>query len=144
MHAEESRPLTAGRVLIYTLLVLMALYYLAPLYVMLTTSFKTLDEVRSGNLLDLPFDGQSAITARGAGEPLQHYIGNSVFVPGTDDNAYQGYIGGKPAFLALAPWVTADADRATLIATGAALSPGSNDPMENDYLETAVWADLTR
>jgi glucose/mannose transport system permease protein len=54
MHAEESRPLTAGRVLIYTLLVLMALYYLAPLYVMLTTSFKTLDEVRSGNLLDLP------------------------------------------------------------------------------------------
>lgn len=54
MYAEESRPLTAGRIAIYVLLGMMALYYLAPLYVMLTTSFKTLDEVRSGNLLDLP------------------------------------------------------------------------------------------
>ena len=54
MYAEESRPLSAGRIVIYVLLGLMALYYLAPLYVMLTTSFKTLDEVRSGNLLDLP------------------------------------------------------------------------------------------
>jgi glucose/mannose transport system permease protein len=54
MYAEESRPLSAGRIVIYVLLGMMALYYLAPLYVMLTTSFKTLDEVRSGNLLDLP------------------------------------------------------------------------------------------
>ncbi|HEX7647987.1 MAG TPA: carbohydrate ABC transporter permease [Noviherbaspirillum sp.] len=54
MHTEESRPLSAGRIAIYVLLGLMALYYLVPLYVMLTTSFKTLDEVRSGNLLDLP------------------------------------------------------------------------------------------
>jgi glucose/mannose transport system permease protein len=43
-----------GRLFIYTLLFLCALYYLAPLYVMLTTSVKTLDEIRSGNLLDLP------------------------------------------------------------------------------------------
>ncbi|NDI85528.1 carbohydrate ABC transporter permease [Undibacterium crateris] len=43
-----------GRLLIYLLLVLCALYYLAPLYVMLTTSVKTLDEIRAGNLLDFP------------------------------------------------------------------------------------------
>jgi glucose/mannose transport system permease protein len=43
-----------GRLLIYLLLILCALYYLAPLYVMLTTSVKTLDEIRAGNLLDFP------------------------------------------------------------------------------------------
>jgi glucose/mannose transport system permease protein len=46
--------ITLGRVAIYTLLVLVALYYLAPLYVMLTTSVKTLDQIRDGNLLDFP------------------------------------------------------------------------------------------
>ncbi|TXI00692.1 MAG: hypothetical protein E6Q76_18065, partial [Rhizobium sp.] len=76
----------------------------------------------TGNLLDLGFDGQSAITARGAQEPGQHYIGNTVFAAGTDAAAYHSYIGDKPQFLALAPWVTADTDRATLTATGTALS----------------------
>jgi glucose/mannose transport system permease protein len=32
----------------------MAAYYLLPLYVMLSTSFKTLDDIRAGNLLALP------------------------------------------------------------------------------------------
>lgn len=98
----------------------------------------------TGNLLDLPFDGQSAITSRYERSAPVHYIGNTVFVDGTDLEAYRSYLGPKPEFLALAPWVTGDADRATLLATGTALSPGSNDPLENDYLETAVWADLTR
>ena len=43
-----------GRIALYVLLVLFALYYVAPLYVMLSTSFKTLDEIRSGNLLSWP------------------------------------------------------------------------------------------
>lgn len=43
-----------GRVIIYALLLLIGLWYLVPLYVMLTTSFKSLDEIRSGNLLSLP------------------------------------------------------------------------------------------
>ncbi|HTO43141.1 MAG TPA: carbohydrate ABC transporter permease [Burkholderiales bacterium] len=43
-----------GRAVIYTLLVLFALYYLMPLFVMLTTSLKTLDDIRTGNLLALP------------------------------------------------------------------------------------------
>ncbi|SFA83644.1 carbohydrate ABC transporter membrane protein 2, CUT1 family (TC 3.A.1.1.-) [Collimonas sp. OK607] len=51
---NENSKLSAGRVVIYALLVLVALYYLAPLYVMLSTSVKTLDEIRSGNLLSLP------------------------------------------------------------------------------------------
>lgn len=95
-----------------------------------------------GNLLDLPFDGQSAITARGAAEPARHYVGNTEFVEGTDLEPYRGYVGPKPEFLALAPWVTPDAPREQLLATGTALSPGSNAALENDYLETAVWADL--
>jgi glucose/mannose transport system permease protein len=51
---QERQPLTIGRVLIYVLLVLVGLYYLAPLYVMITTSLKSLDEIRTSNLLALP------------------------------------------------------------------------------------------
>ncbi|WP_394779815.1 carbohydrate ABC transporter permease [Undibacterium sp.] len=51
---QNSKKLTPGRVILYALLILFALYYIAPLYVMLSTSFKTLDEIRSGNLLSLP------------------------------------------------------------------------------------------
>ncbi|MBI3146772.1 MAG: carbohydrate ABC transporter permease [Pseudogulbenkiania sp.] len=46
--------LSVGRLLVYAALVLVAVYYLMPLYVMLTTSFKTLDDIRQGNLLSLP------------------------------------------------------------------------------------------
>jgi glucose/mannose transport system permease protein len=57
--AELERSQTAGshaigRVIVYSLLVLFALYYLMPLFVMATTSVKTLDEIRAGNLLSLP------------------------------------------------------------------------------------------
>ncbi len=52
MHA--SRRLDPSRVVIYALLIIFAAYYLLPLYVVLTTSFKPMDEVRAGNLLALP------------------------------------------------------------------------------------------
>jgi glucose/mannose transport system permease protein len=42
------------RVAIYGLLGLFALVYLLPLFVMVVTSFKTLDEIREGNMLALP------------------------------------------------------------------------------------------
>lgn len=94
-----------------------------------------------GNLLDLAFDGQSAITSRySTGKPV-HYVGN-LERGATDPVTMLGYHGNKPQFLALAPWVTPDATRSALAATGAKLAPGSNDPLENDYLETAVFADL--
>ncbi|ASU40187.1 sugar ABC transporter permease [Herbaspirillum sp. meg3] len=57
---QERKPLTVGRVLIYILLVLVGLYYLAPLYVMITTSLKSLDEIRSSNLLALPMSPTTA------------------------------------------------------------------------------------
>ena len=40
--------------MLYALLILFALYYLMPLFVMLTTSLKTLDDIRGGNLIALP------------------------------------------------------------------------------------------
>lgn len=46
--------LRPGRLLVYGLLFAMCLYYLLPLFVMLSTSFKSLDEIRAGNLLSLP------------------------------------------------------------------------------------------
>lgn len=95
-----------------------------------------------GNLLDLPFDGQTAITQRGAHATPQHYIGNLEFDGSVDPASHRDYVGDKPEFLVLAPWVTEDAARTALTATGAALSPRSGNPLENDYLETAVWADL--
>ncbi|WP_154654892.1 hypothetical protein [Solimonas variicoloris] len=97
-----------------------------------------------GNLLDLPFDGQTAITKRGGTAAPRHYVGNLEFESGTDVAWYQAFQGDKREFVQLAPWVSADAPRAQLAATGAALAPGSGDALENDYLETAVWADLVR
>ena len=49
-----NRSLTPGRIVLYSLLLLFLLYYIAPLYVMLATSFKSLDDIRGGNLLALP------------------------------------------------------------------------------------------
>ncbi|WP_075289520.1 carbohydrate ABC transporter permease [Pararhizobium arenae] len=42
------------RAVIYTVLILFALYSLLPLYVMLVNSFKPLDEIRQGGMLNLP------------------------------------------------------------------------------------------
>ncbi|WP_322015494.1 carbohydrate ABC transporter permease [Paraburkholderia sp. J12] len=46
--------MTVSRVFIYAVLILFAVYFLFPLYVMLSTSFKTLDELHQGNMLTLP------------------------------------------------------------------------------------------
>jgi glucose/mannose transport system permease protein len=46
----------ALRVLLYAVLILFALFYLAPLYVMVATSLKTAEEIRQGNLMALPRD----------------------------------------------------------------------------------------
>lgn len=94
-----------------------------------------------GNLLDLAFDGQSAITGRGARAPRRHYVGNARFLP-EDERVYRPYAGPKRGFLALAPWVVPDGRRSRLRDVGAALAPGSGEPRENQYLETALFADL--
>ena len=43
-----------SRTLVYAVLLLAALFFLAPLYVMLATSFKDAEQIRSGSLLSLP------------------------------------------------------------------------------------------
>jgi glycerophosphoryl diester phosphodiesterase len=96
-----------------------------------------------GNLADLAFDGQTAITQRGRARGRGcTYVGNREFLDRTDPEYLRRYAGRKRQFLALAPWVTPDAPRDALRATAAALAPGSGSPLENDYVETAVIADL--
>ena len=53
-QAQVAGSQVLGRFVIYALLVLLALYYLMPLFVMLSTSVKTLDDIRGGNLIALP------------------------------------------------------------------------------------------
>jgi glucose/mannose transport system permease protein len=43
-----------SRLAVYSVLLVAALFFLAPLYVMLATSFKDAEQIRSGNLLSLP------------------------------------------------------------------------------------------
>ncbi len=53
------RPMGGGAFtgfVIYALLIAFAVVFLLPLFVMVITSFKTLDEIRDGNLLSLPRD----------------------------------------------------------------------------------------
>lgn len=46
--------LSPGRLGLYAFLIISALFFLAPLYVMLTTSLKPMSEIRLGNILALP------------------------------------------------------------------------------------------
>ena len=45
-----------GRVVLYALLLVMAVVFLLPVYVMVVNSLKPLDEIRAGNLMALPVD----------------------------------------------------------------------------------------
>jgi len=54
MNRQTPSSINIGRVMIYLLLVAFALLYLAPLYVMIATSFKDIEEIRSGNLMAPP------------------------------------------------------------------------------------------
>jgi hypothetical protein len=92
-----------------------------------------------GNLADTPFDGQSSILERGRQGRGCHYIGNGSFLPGQDDPALRAYAGGKPQFLALAPWVVSDRSRAALRAVGRRLATGHG---QYHYVRTALVADL--
>ena len=98
-----------------------------------------------GNLLDLDFDGQSAILARGHHGRLRAYVGNARLEPADGDPATANvYVGGKPQFLALAPWVTPRRISRRRCARRVRDSPRDRAPRRrDDYLETAVYADLT-
>ncbi len=73
---------------LYAMLGLFALYYLMPLFVMVVTSLKSLDEIRAGSLLSLPRDvdfsaWQTAWSGACSGvqcEGLRPYLWNSVLI----------------------------------------------------------------
>ncbi len=44
----------AGRIFIYTLLVIAAIYFLIPFFIMVMTSVKTMADIRTGNLISFP------------------------------------------------------------------------------------------
>jgi glucose/mannose transport system permease protein len=50
----KGNPFSFGRIVVYGVLLVAALFFLAPMYVMLVTSFKDANEIRNGNLLSLP------------------------------------------------------------------------------------------
>ena len=56
MSSFKLTNINIGRTLIYMILLFFAFIYLAPLYVMFTTSLKDIEEIRSGNLMALPLD----------------------------------------------------------------------------------------
>lgn len=51
---SQRRFLSPGRIGLYAFLIISALYFAVPLYVMVVTSLKTMDEIRQGDLLALP------------------------------------------------------------------------------------------
>ncbi len=51
---RRPRHVTWGRIGVYAFLTVSALFFLLPLWIMLLTSVKTMDEIRLGNLLSLP------------------------------------------------------------------------------------------
>ena len=58
--ATASSPFNWARVLLYTVLIFFAVYYLLPLYVMLVNSIKPLEEIRQGDMLSFPEDATLA------------------------------------------------------------------------------------
>ena len=57
-----------ARYVIYACLIILALLYLLPLYVMITTSLKSLDEIRAGDMLALPSNPSTAAWVKAWGE----------------------------------------------------------------------------
>lgn len=80
-----------------------------------------------GNLLDLTFDGQSAITGRAEDAPEQRNY--ALTTP-------------RPGFLALTPWVETGTPE-QLRRAGTQRAAHSGHPLENNYRTDTLWADLT-
>ena len=84
----EVRTANVARIVIYVALILFAVFYLLPLYVMLVNSLKPLDEIRRGGMLELPetltfYPWQSAwSTAQIGVQPtgLKPYFVNSILM----------------------------------------------------------------
>ena len=53
-RGQKPNRISAGRIILYSVLVVAAVFYLLPLYVMVATSLKDLDQVREGNIFAIP------------------------------------------------------------------------------------------
>lgn len=53
-HGRRPRRLTAGRIGVYAFLITAALFFMLPLWIMVVTSLKPMDEIRLGNIVALP------------------------------------------------------------------------------------------
>ena len=53
-RGAKPKKLSAARIVVYSVLVVALMYYLLPLYVMVMTSLKDLEEIRQGNIFALP------------------------------------------------------------------------------------------
>lgn len=53
---KPKSPFRLANIVVYTTITILALYYLAPLYIMIVTSLKTMPEIRLGNVFALPSD----------------------------------------------------------------------------------------
>ena len=92
------------RLLLFTILGLFALYYLMPLFVMIATALKPLEEIRTGTLISLPQEPTLEPTLRAWDsacvgvrcEGLQPYVWNSVamVVPAVIISTFLGAING--------------------------------------------------
>jgi hypothetical protein len=104
-----------------------------------------------GNLVDLPFDGQVSIKRRDNPRPgaTRRFVGNAELVPDRDPGSAAPFAGDHDEFVVVAPWVLDEEPslpvaehRARLAARAEAMLAGAGGEHENNYLETAVWADL--
>jgi hypothetical protein len=104
-----------------------------------------------GNLVDIPFDGQVSIKRRDNPRPAEvsAFVGNRALLEDVDPEYAAPFAGPKDEFVVTGPWVLQPdpsaplaADRDRLSERARAMLAGSGSEHENDYLETAVWADL--
>ncbi len=107
-----SKPFNLSRALLYTMLLFFCLVYLMPLFVMVITSFKTLPDIKAGNLMSLPkewvFDAWSKAWSSActgvACEGVKGYFWNSfqMVIPAvaisTLLGAFNGYVVSKWQF----------------------------------------------
>jgi glucose/mannose transport system permease protein len=66
---EAPPPLSRRNILLYGTLIVVALYYLLPLYVMIVTSLKGMPEVRMGNIFAPPWRSPSSPGSRPGPRP---------------------------------------------------------------------------
>ena len=69
-RGPKPNTIKASRIILYSVLVVAAFYYLLPLYVMVMTSLKDLDDVRQGNIFALPLRPEPRCLVQGVGQRL--------------------------------------------------------------------------